>query len=571
MNFEESLMSLRSFFSRLDPFRFSQTEKYPTSAANAGSSNIALRPLIGIVAVLTVAVVWFHTTGSGATAAGEKVLPVTSEIVEPWKQVKEEDARQPPERIVIEKYAPFDALTGKARVWYWRKDDNGDFEFYDGPGFHPQTGEPLALISRDVLAAYRQHKSEQTKCYIITRDTVLYRDTVGQDPETGKQCRLKTPQILERLREYEKGRRPKRIELTEPEFFDPGTGEAIIWYSKSATGRIELFDLMGFHPQSGEELLPVTKAVYEDWKRFKSMPVIPKKVDPGQHQFFDVRTGEPRTWHWRSEKKEYEFYDGPGFHPMTGDPLIVVTKETLEKWKEDVEREEQRYRDEQRDKEEREKKNRKEAEQQEAERQKRAEERWRQQQSVKRCDDLAANPNDPRRATSAGVPYEVLALQANEAIDACELAVKQAPNELRLQYQLARAFQTNRDRQKAFPIHQRLVNRNYPAAYDNLGWLLINERQNYSEAVRLFRRGVQLGDPDSMVSLAEMIDKGRTTPLNLSETKLALYGRAAQLGHQGAAQALKSEQEKAAQHRAQQIEAQRRATDMMRMIFQNIR
>src|SRR5262249_30897587 len=142
-------------------------------------------------------------------------------------------------------------------------------------------------------------------------------------------------------------------------------------------------------------------------------------------------------------------------------------------------------------------------------------------------------------------------------------------NEPRLQYQLARAFQSNRDRQKAFPIHERLVDRKYPAAYDNLGWLLINEKQNYSQAVNLFRRGVQLGDPDSMVSLAEMIDKGRATPVNSSETKLALYGRAAQLGHQNAAQALKREQEKHDQHRAQPFEPQRRAPEMFRLFFQN--
>ena len=60
----------------------------------------------------------------------------------------------------------------------------------------------------------------------------------------------------------------------------------------------------------------------------------------------------------------------------------------------------------------------------------------------------------------------------------------------------------------------------YPAAYDNLGWLI--EKENPSKAVELFRNGVRLGDPDAMVSLAEMIDKGRTVPLNQSETKLAL-------------------------------------------------
>ena len=69
--------------------------------------------------------------------------------------------------------------------------------------------------------------------------------------------------MLERLREYEKGNRPQKIQTADPTFFDLRTGEPIVWYYKDKNGVIELFNLMGFHPQSGDELSPVTKEIVE--------------------------------------------------------------------------------------------------------------------------------------------------------------------------------------------------------------------------------------------------------------------------------------------------------------------
>ncbi len=48
---------------------------------------------------------------------------------------------------------------------------------------------------------------------------------------------------------------------------DSRTGEPIVWFSKNTGGSIELFDLMGFHPITGEELLPITRDVVETWKQ----------------------------------------------------------------------------------------------------------------------------------------------------------------------------------------------------------------------------------------------------------------------------------------------------------------
>jgi TPR repeat protein len=162
-----------------------------------------------------------------------------------------------------------------------------------------------------------------------------------------------------------------------------------------------------------------------------------------------------------------------------------------------------------------------------------------------------------------------LKTQASQAIESCEIAAKQTPTALRFQYQLARALQSTGKspmRQKAVGIFSKLVDQGYPAAYDNLGYLLAYDQNNFAAAVKLFRIGAKLGDPDSMLSLAEMLDEGRATPMNRGETKIDLYTRAAQLGHPAAIQALKEGREKAIEaerDRARQDEIIRRGIEFL--------
>ncbi len=210
----------------------------------------------------------------------------------------------------------------------------------------------------------------------------------------------------------------------------------------------------------------------------------------------------------------------------------------------------------QEDKKQREEEARKRAELQEREQQQRKEraEREARERELKRerethaaqlCDQLAANPTDANRVGD-GVPYESLREQARQAVENCQIAAKQSPNELRFQYQWARALQTI-DRDKAFDMMRQLVKKHYPAAFDNAGWLFITERKNFTDAVSHFRMGVQLGDPDSMVSLVEMYDRGHASPRHEREARNALLERAARLGHLGASERLGREQAKAAE------------------------
>jgi hypothetical protein len=76
-----------------------------------------------------------------------------------------------------------------------------------------------------------------------------------------------------------------------------------------------------------------------------------------------------------------------------------------------------------------------------------------------------------------------------------------------------------------------------------------------------------------MVSLAEMIDKQYTFPTNLSETKLELYRREAQLGHRGAEEAYRNEvtlENRGHQERLMQLQQQQRVMQIFGGILQNI-
>jgi tetratricopeptide (TPR) repeat protein len=160
------------------------------------------------------------------------------------------------------------------------------------------------------------------------------------------------------------------------------------------------------------------------------------------------------------------------------------------------------------------------------------------------CDRLAANPSDRGKPPSVpGVPYDSLMNQAKQAIEACALAAKQNPAELRYEYQMARAMEAEVP-EKAVEIHRKLAGQKYPAAYDNLGWLMVKLYKNYGAAVTYFKTGSQLRDPDSMVSLVEMIDRGYVQTDRPSELKYQLLRTAADLGHQGAQLQIREEEEK---------------------------
>ncbi|MGJ5203154.1 caspase family protein [Bradyrhizobium sp. HKCCYLR20261] len=294
--------------------------------------------------------------------------------------------------------------------------------------------------------------------------------------------------------------------------------------------------------------------------------------------FFDQATGKPLLWFSRVNL-DYEFFDGPGFHPRTGEKLLPFGSEEAKKFeKQNAERADAIRKEKEqleRSRAEREARDAaaKEvlAKKQEEERKSREVEAARASEAGQRCDELAANPNDKNKA-SGGVSFAVLKSQASEAVKSCEIATRQAPNELRFKYQLARALQFS-DRTRAFALFQELVSKRYPASYDNLGWMHLTDKNNPAQAVTMFRAGVQVGDVDSMVSLAEMVDRGQATPANPSETKMELCRRASELGHVGAAQCYQAEVVKLEQtekERVQKLEQQKVMMEVIGTVLQTV-
>jgi len=466
---------------------------------------------------------------------GDELLAVTPEIVDRWKA---QVARKPPHRVDPNSHPFFDPKTGQPNIWH-SPGENGEVEFFDGPGFHPMTGKALTEITQDFAKKRQQSKQNATQCYIIQRGArapVIYRDhPPGMDPETGRECRLVTTGLIERLKEYAEGKRPGRIKGHPLEFFDPRTREPIVWYVEHG-GRIEIFDLLGYHPETSEELLPVTPEIVDRWnaEQAEAARKRPAPVDPDTHPFFDSKTGRPNIWHSPGESGALEFFDGPGFHPRTGKALTEITHDFADKRSRDILERAEKERAERAEKER--------AERAEKERAERAEKERAAKELAKQyaaeCDVLAANPNDQRRHSRDGVTYDQLKTQIPAAIHACELAVQLNPADLTLQYQRARAVELA-DPVRGQAMQDRLVKLGYPAAFDNAGSLLLNDpkcRQHcINEAVKLFRKGAAMGDPDAMMSLADQIDQN-----NATGDKISLYQRAAKLGHPRAKKALEA-------------------------------
>jgi TPR repeat protein len=455
---------------------------------------------------------------------------------------------------------------------------------------------------------YVDRSGQALKCYFFVGEQLMFGERPGFDPVTGRQCRPVTPEILARLNNYQSGQKPKEMVQSDVIFFDPRSGEPRIWYVRTKEGRLRLFDLPGFDPESGLELSPATRDVAADWpkqhasdKAAATRDRAPNRVDPTKVQFFDPRSGTPTVWYWRSANGDFEFFDNEGFHPLTGDKLLPVSKDVVEEYakrraqiEQEIEAkrvaEQSRIAEEEarraaaaaieaeglarieRDRQAAAAAARAEAArlaQVEAERQAQIERDRRAEQAKKEaeeqqlrqaaddCDRLAANPNDRRKpAAVSGVSFAYVQAVAVQAAQACEKARRVFPDEPRYKYQMARAYQAFEPK-KALAYYRELTTQsNYPAAYDNLGSLYLDGRAgetNYSIAARAFRSGAELGDPDAMVSLAKMYVQGLGV-LKSDEEANRWYERAASFGHPDAVQFVeKTQANKRAQQQTQQF------------------
>ena len=119
-----------------------------------------------------------------------------------------------------------------------------------------------ALLGSD--ACFNQRTGAPMKWFVegANGEITLF-DSGGFDTTQGAEKRPVTSDICARFARQKVNSRPRRITASvgEIEFFDPNSGRARVWYSKTADGNYELFDIRGFNPATSEPLLPVTKDV----------------------------------------------------------------------------------------------------------------------------------------------------------------------------------------------------------------------------------------------------------------------------------------------------------------------
>ena len=484
---------------------------------------------------------------------GEDCVLVTPEIAE---QINAYANGRRPARIASNNPTFFDRATGWPVVWYV-VGEKDEVQLFDLMGFDPESGQRLLPISPKVAAVWKQQEDQRR-----------------QD------------------RERQSRKAPKAIDGKVGSFFDPVTGKSQVWFWRDpADGHFEFFDAEGFHPQNGQLLAPVTPEVVSDWIKWtketsaakaNAVKKAPQRIDPAQYAFFDPISGKPRVWYWRNQDGDYEFYDAEGFQQITGQPLTIINSDVVADWTrrqaeklqkqkqtEDLERQKteelrlQKLKDD-------EAKRQLQQQQAAAEQEKRDQEAQRVAKAAhagELCDADAANPLDQAKPTGvSGVTFEVLRANSVEAVDACRTALATTPSNLRYKYQLARALQAQANTQPdAMKLFGELVGARYLPAYDNLGWLNVSLSKNFPRAAALFRQGIQLGDPESMVSLTALFDSDFAQPQG-GEDKWELLSRAAQLGHPGAQAAVKEEQDRRAEEAQKQAQQQQQQQQVMQMM-----
>ena len=100
-------------------------------------------------------------------------------------------------------------------------------------------------------------------------------------------------------------------------------------------------------------------------------------------------------------------------------------------------------------------------------------------QIINDCDRLASHPEDPNKI-SDGINWDEFT-RFDEAIIACEDAVKNYPNEARYIFQLGRAHLKKENFQIAFNLFNEAASKNYSMANYLLGMMSYHEDGNLSE------------------------------------------------------------------------------------------
>ena len=151
---------------------------------------------------------------------------------------------------------------------------------------------------------------------------------------------------------------------------------------------------------------------------------------------------------------------------------------------------------------------------------------------VAECDRLAASELDPDRPASVpGIP--ISALDVATAVPACEAAVKTTPKNRRVIFELGRAYQVEKEYQKARLQYERANALGSVVAANNLAILFdqgLGGPKDPAKAKQLFETAAAGGIYLAMYSLGEMYEDGRGVPQHFV-LAWQLYEKAAAAGY----------------------------------------
>ncbi|MFA5184759.1 MAG: hypothetical protein WC456_04525 [Patescibacteria group bacterium] len=157
----------------------------------------------------------------------------------------------------------FDPETGQP-VKYYSEWQDGTIHFYSEPGFDPIIGDSLKQVTSEIIiksrglnikknSPFNPETGKPSQYYSEWPDkTIHFYSKPGFDPTTGDSLKAVTREIVLKSQGL----------LPEPDYyFDPGTGEALKYYSLWPDGQYKFYSGPGYDPETGDALKRVTKEV----------------------------------------------------------------------------------------------------------------------------------------------------------------------------------------------------------------------------------------------------------------------------------------------------------------------
>lgn len=122
------------------------------------------------------------------------------------------------------------------------------------------------------------------------------------------------------------------IEVTDQTAFFDRAGNAIVYYSEMPGGAYDFFSSPGYHPQTGQKLMPVNQDMAAQFLRQvrddeEGDMVHRVTLKPGM-DFFD-RHGKPLYYYAFIDEGVIELFDRSGYHPRNAAPLLPVTPDIV--------------------------------------------------------------------------------------------------------------------------------------------------------------------------------------------------------------------------------------------------